>query len=540
MLKMGVNMDARSNGYIQIEVKNGTAICHFHAPKGEGKPMYFSEALEYLNSHGIKQFDEQQFREYLASTKDCSLDLGTYNGYDFTETMYVKVSLDRMKATCRFLPPTVDGNQMNAKDIIAELNRHNIVNGISQDEILKFVEERQYNKEYIFAEGTPPRIGHDARIQYFFNTNPTLRPKHYDDGSVDYRDLNTICHVEKGDLLARLIPEDVGAPGKDIYGRDIPTRSVKGCELQYGQNITTNEDRTELYSAVTGHVSLVNNQVFVSDVFEVVADVDNSVGNIVYSGNVHVKGSVRSGFSIEAKGDVIVDGVVEDALINAGGQIIVKRGIHGMNRGVLQAKGNIIIPFIENAKVFSGGYVETGSIIYSEVNAANDIMVVDRKGFIAGGVIRAGGKVESMIIGSEMGAATRIEVGIAPEKKERYNQLNRLVVADTQKIDRLTPIVDRYNRHISSGQELDAKHSEYLHKILDDLAEAKEELQKYRVEFNGLHQELLNSKHAKIIIRRDIFPGVTITISDLSLTTKTKRSYCQFEKKNGEIIATNL
>jgi uncharacterized protein (DUF342 family) len=75
---------------------------------------------------------------------------------------------------------------------------------------------------------------------------------------------------------------------------------------------------------------------------------------------------------------------------------------------------------------------------------------------------------------------------------------------------------------------------------LDDLAEAKEELQKYRVEFNGLHQELLNSKHAKIIIRRDIFPGVTITISDLSLTTKTKRSYCQFEKKNGEIIATNL
>ena len=139
-----------------------------------------------------------------------------------------------------------------------------------------------------------------------------------------------------------------------------------------------------------------------------------------------------------------------------------------------------------------------------------------------------------------MGAATKIEVGIAPEKKERYNQLNRLVVSDTQKIDRLTPIVDRYNRHISAGQELDAKHSEYLHQVLADLTQAKEELQAYRAEFNSLHQELLNSKHAKVIIRRDVFPGVTITISDLSLTTKTKRSYCQYEKKNGEIVASNL
>lgn len=533
-------MDTTSNGYIRIEVKNGAAICHFYAPKGGGKPMLFTEALDFLKSHGITQYDEQKFSEHLALKEDSILNLGPYGGYDFTETMIVKVSLDRMKATCRFFPPSFGGNEMNIQDIISELNRYNIIFGINQETIMSYVQDRKYNHDYIFAEGIPPKIGHDGRIQYFFNTNPSLRPKHYEDGSVDYRDLNTICHVEEGELLARLIPEDAGAPGKDICGRDIPTRSVKSCELKYGQNITLSGDGTELYSAVTGHVSLVDGQVFVSDVFEVPADVDNSIGNINYSGNVHVKGSVRSGFTIQATGDVIVEGVVEDALIEAEGQIIVKRGIHGKNKGILKADGNIIIPFIENAKVFAGGYVETGSIIYSEVNAANDVMVIDRKGFIAGGVIRAGGKVESMIIGSEMGASTRIEVGIAPEKKERYNALNRLVVSDTQKIDRLTPIVDRYNRHISAGMELDAKHSEYLHQVLSDLTDAKEELQKYRAEFNSLHQELLNSKHAKVIVRRDIFPGVTVTVSDLSITIKVKRSYCQFEKKNGEIIATNL
>ena len=65
-------------------------------------------------------------------------------------------------------------------------------------------------------------------------------------------------------------------------------------------------------------------------------------------------------------------------------------------------------------------------------------------------------------------------------------------------------------------------------------------LQDCRVEFNALHQELINSKHAKVIVRRDIHSGVMITISDLSMTMKDKRSYCQFEKKNGEILVTNL
>lgn len=78
---------------------------------------------------------------------------------------------------------------------------------------------------------------------------------------------------------------------------------------------------------------------------------DNSTGNIDYPGNVTVRGNVKGGFSIIAKGDIVVEGVVEDALIQAGGQIIVKRGIHGMTKGILRAQGNVICKFIENATI---------------------------------------------------------------------------------------------------------------------------------------------------------------------------------------------
>ena len=139
-----------------------------------------------------------------------------------------------------------------------------------------------------------------------------------------------------------------------------------------------------------------------------------------------------------------------------------------------------------------------------------------------------------------MGSQTRFEVGIAPAKKERYNQLRNLISSENMKIEKITPVIDTYNKFISMGKQLDEKNEAYLAKLLTELSQSKGVLQSSRTEFNMLHQEMLSSAHSKVVIRRDIFPGVLITISDLSMTMKDKRSYCQFEKKNGEIVCTTL
>ena len=129
----------------------------------------------------------------------------------------------------------------------------------------------------------------------------------------------------------------------NVFGEEISPRTVRSLTLDYANNIKCNEEKTEIFSEVTGHASLVKGKVFVSSVFEVPADVDNSIGNVEYAGNVHVAGNVKGGFEVRAKGDIIVEGVVEDALLEAGGQIIVKRGIHGMGKGYLQADSNICL-----------------------------------------------------------------------------------------------------------------------------------------------------------------------------------------------------
>lgn len=530
---------AQVNGYVQVEVRGGTAYLHIIPPKPGGRSMRTTDVDEYLRNAGYEGYDVKELHENLAKGQEITFYLGRA-GLAFSESMNVKISLDKMKASVTFFPPSSDGPLLTLRDIMTTLSSKGVVFGVDQDAILAFMNDRCYQTEYVFAMGQAPRPGRDGKIEYLFNINPNLKPKHNEDGSVDYHNLNTISTVFAGDVIARLIPEDPGEAGKDITGKEIPTRPVKPAHFSYGKDITLSEDGLELISDVTGHASLVSGKINVSAVYEVATDVDNSVGNIDFDGNVHIKGSVRSGFCIYARGDVEIEGVVEGALIQADGQIIVKQGIHGMQKAILDARGNVIASFIENAKVFSGGYVESGSILYSEVNAAEDVNVLDKKGFIVGGIIRAGGKVESITIGSEMGAQTKIEVGMVPEKKERYFQLKRSIDAMGKKINKLSPVIRTYHDFLETGKNLDEKNANYLRKLVAELEQTKTMLAEVRAEFNGLHQELINSKHSKVIVRKDIFARVEVVVSDLSIITKSKRTYCQFEKRNGEIVVSTI
>ena len=130
-------------------------------------------------------------------------------------------------------------------------------------------------------------------------------------------------------------------------------------------------------------------KVFVSDVYEVPADVDNSTGNIEYEGSVLIHGNVKTGFEVHASGDIIVEGVVEGAVLSSDNQIIVKHGIHGMYKCDLRAGTNLMAKYIESATVRAGGYVEAEIILNSDVSVNGAVRARGRKGLINGGTVHA-------------------------------------------------------------------------------------------------------------------------------------------------------
>ena len=525
------------NQYFQLEFRDRMAYLHVYPPIDGGDMLSISEVMEYLAFHKFDKYDLRELNAAVVNAKEDSIVVvGEWDGIPIRESINIKVALDKMKVTCRFYAPSADGGKlMNAEDIISDLKFHKVRFGVDQDAIADFLENRKYCTDYLLAVGTQPVHGKDAKIEYFFNTNKNLQPKRNEDGSVDYKELNTISHIEKGQLLARLHKEDPGKSGKNVYGEEIKPRTVRSEKLEFGNKISINEERTEIYSDVTGHANFINGKVFVSDVLKIPADVDNSVGNIDYDGSVEIVGNVKTGFNVRATGDIIVGGAVENAFVKAGGQIIVKAGIHGMHKGVLQAGTNVMAKYIENAKVYAGGFVEAEAILNSDISATAEVRVHGKKGLINGGTVRAGRSIETEYAGTEMGTFTTLEVGVDPTKKERYLALNKDVTNRAKDLEDMKVIIDNYAGILKKGEVLPKDKLRYVQQLALEYKTKKEEIEPLRAELREIRMEMMASDRSYIEVSRTVFPGVTLAISDLSYSVKEKINCCRFKKKDGAI-----
>ncbi len=337
-------------------------------------------------------------------------------------------------------------------------------------------------------------------------------------------------------MLAKLTPAKQGEEGINVYGERVEPRQVSTPSFKYGLGCEISEDGLELKSLVNGNVSLVEDTVFVKDVYEL-NDVDTSTGNIDYKGDVKVRGNVGSGFTVKASGTVEVTGVVESAVIEAGEDIIIGRGMNGMGKGELKAGRNIIAKFFENSKVTAGGYVHAEAIINSDVMAKTDVTVNGKKGNITGGSIRALGVIEAKSIGSEMGVETRIEVGTDPELKARIQMLE----ADTAKLkkamEQLEPVLLAYTQRIKRGEKLNE----------DQLNQMKQINAKYKALGAAVQQEekvheasLEKLKNAEgngacVKVSGEAYAGTVICIQSAMKELKTPAQHTRFVREGVDI-----
>lgn len=534
-------MDNR-NGYFQLDMKADGTYIRLIPGRPDGKALEFDDLSKYLSKVKIYDYDINSLAKALAVSKEkpveCKLTLAKIPNID--EMLEVAISADKMYAEGIFYPPSVGGRRLKKDDIVDIMRKSGIKYGIIDDIIDDYIKNPIYNDVIIIARGAKPTEGKDAEIIYYFNTDKTLKPKEKDDGTVDFHQLDMISSINKGDLLAQLIPEVNGTPGMDVMGTSILPKKIMRKVLKHGRDIYLSEDGLKMFSSVSGHADLVNDKVFVSNTFEVLADVDSSTGDIEYEGNVTVKGNVTSGYSIRAKGDIIVDGVVEGARLYAGGQIVLKRGMQGMNKGTMEAEGNIITKFIENAVVKSGGYITTEAILHSKVSARGDITVGGKKGFITGGEITSGTAITVKTAGSTMGTYTLLEVGIDPKKVENYKAMQKRITGIEADLDKLLPIIDTYKRKISQGEIFSQEKLDYIRIATNNCIMLRKELKECQNQFEQLRAEIGNNDEGWIKVENIVYPGVKIVISNVIYYIKTEVHYSKFIRDRADIKIVGL
>ncbi|MBO5093536.1 MAG: DUF342 domain-containing protein [Lachnospiraceae bacterium] len=523
------------NGYFQIVNEDEQTSIMLYPAEDGGEDLDITEAVDYLTFREI----DYNLNMLYAAAKECKekpvkVLLHRDRGRAEQEMLKVRIAEDNMSASVRFYAPSNDGKVMEKPEILSDLKYRGVAFGICHDVLDGFLEKREYCRDYTVALGMEKKRGEDARIEFFFNTDTRIRPTLQADGSVDFFHLNTINHCTKGDLLARLIPAVPSVPGMTVRGDRIPGGDTKNKHLRFGKNVEISEDGSELHALVSGHINLEGERVSVSDVLEL-NSVDNSTGNIEYAGSVQIEGSVCENFCVHAGGNVIVKGVVEGAEIEAGGDIIIARGMNGMGKGKIMAGGNIIAKFFENAEVSAGGYVDSDSILHSTVSARDAIHVGGKRGFITGGHICATNGVDVKNLGSTMGADTIVEVGADPSLKKSAQDLQNEIQENTKVLNQAYPILQNASNKIAEGVSLSEEQYEYIKNLYILYKMKKKENRKACERLDEIQAILERSKSAAVKVTGEVYMGTRIVIGDVSMVVKGNMSYCKFVRERGDV-----
>lgn len=450
------------------------------------------------------------------------------------ECINLTTSDNGMLATIIIHPP-VDEEEITFEAIQEVIAESGIVHGINEDIMDVIKNGFEFNIVYEIAKGIEPKDGKDGKAIYYFNTdNKNAKPSLNEDGSVDFHNLNLINNVKQDDVLVKIKPEVEGESGLDIFGKEVPPPPVTKAVLpKYGPHIKKSEDELSLISEVDGHVEFISNKIIVNEVLTIQGDVDNSTGDINYNGSVMVTGNVLSGFSVKAKKNIEIMGLVEGANLLASGNIIIRGGVQGMDKARIICAGTLVSKYIANAFVKANGSINTNSILHSQVSS-NDVINVNGKGLISGGKVRANRVISAKTIGTHLGTKTNIEVGVDPDIVEKFQEFKEKLSKQEDELKKLNQIIRVLEDRRKKGVLSDDRRLT-LEKSYSTKESLTKEIKTCKNIINNLAPLMENVKSGKIKIASQVFPGVVVTIGSQSMVVRNQTSRCSLVIDGGEV-----
>ncbi len=433
------------------------------------------------------------------------------------------------------IQPAYGGREMTRDDVTRALTMKSVRMGIIEEAIEQALSRTPYGTRVLVARFKEPVHGQDAFIEYLFRTRSVISPKEVEGNRIDYKDLETVVSVTKGTILATKTPATPGENGFTVTGKALAAKPGKDDKLAAGKSTKLSPDRLQVISEIDGQPILRDRTITVESVLNVDGDIDYTVGNINFAGSVRVVGNVVSGFSLKASEHIHVEGLVEDSFIEAGGDVLIKGGIQGANKGTVKARGNVNALFIERATVEAGKCITAGQSLHSNLLAGDQVIVTQEKGQICGGVVGARNLVLANIIGSEAGTHTDIAVGFEPMEKARLEELKAEKVQRDAALEEAEKGVIILEQYRADG----TKWSDRLDQAYDRISIGRKALDERLVELNAeiksLEESLGKADAPEVRVRRVIYPNVNIRVKELTYENRSESTNTAFFEHDGVI-----
>ncbi|SHG93271.1 DUF342 domain-containing protein [Tepidibacter thalassicus] len=452
--------------------------------------------------------------------------------------LILSVTSDFMKAYLK-IKTSKENINLDTQYIIDFLKENNIVYGIDEKVINDTIQRKDFNKLIEVANGLKPVTGENGFIKYYFDINRERKAKIDENGRIDFKELNFVENVKKGQILAEKIPPKEGLDGINLKGEKIKANKGKDVNFKLGKNVKISKDGLKAISTTEGRIEFRDGKISVNTVLDIKGNVDSLTGNIRFNGSILVYGDIKAGFCVESDGDIEVNGVIESATVKANGSLFVKSGIQGSDKNVIFCSGNLICKYIENAKVICEGDIITDFIVHSKIMCGGSIIVNGKKGLIAGGELNARQNIEADIIGSPMGTKTYLEAGVDPKLKIKMKYSLDEKEDIEKKLKILSIAINSYKSLLKKGT-LDRKEKNLLLEKLQLCDKLSKRLKILNDTIQRVNCEIKNSEKGVIVVNKKIYPGVEINIGSLTKHIREEIRGSKFYVENKDIVVKSV
>lgn len=384
--------------------------------------------------------------------------------------------------------------------------------------LVKSCEPGQDLMDHILIQGQPATLSQSSKVAWsrdFFAEGWQIDET---TGKINYREKVENCAVNRNELLLRVHNAVEGEPGVDIYGNPIAVEKPEVVKIRCGKGVSevTESEAVAYYSDLDGRVRFTDNTLSVDEVYHVTGNVGLASGNIYHPGSVTIDGDVLADSIIEADGDVVVKGMVEESIIICGGELTVAGGILGGEGHKIRAGSDIEAKYIRDADVACDGHVRvTKQISHSRVRCLGQVLVPN--GRIAGGTIQARQGIRVATAGAPGAAETLLMSGVD------YT-LQAQIDLYSEKIKRLEATLVPIDNALQNAGDADRDLSEGVQQVVENMALKRLKLKDTIVHQQGriakLREASLVGAEFYVVMTKEVWSGTTIYLGEAKTFVK--------------------
>ncbi|MCH8152501.1 MAG: DUF342 domain-containing protein [Planctomycetes bacterium] len=399
--------------------------------------------------------------------------------------------------------------QITKQDIMAVLLKERSIIFTPEDEermgrVIRFLRRGKLPQgEMVIVKGVPPVHGKDGRV---IDLVASKSMRFDDKGNVSHYDHNVLRVVNSGMPVLEIVPPTPHVPGRDVFGREALARAGQWPPVVLGPNVARSEDKRTVYSTAAGRFHYEYGTARVEPDLKIQSDISFRTGNIDFERDVVVNKDVFDGFQVKTPQNVVINGSVEGATIEAGKSVVVQSGISGKRKGHITAGGDITCKFANGARLTAGGNISIAKYCYhSDIRCEGQLLIPG--GVLCGGEVCCQRGAVVAILGNKAQNKTVVRVeldercpAIPPELGAAVRSAEKLLAEQTQALQ-------LYQGRLGSLRGVERETAAQILKRIKELTRLVDERRAEVERLTGVSHE---NSPATLEVRKTIFPNVEV------------------------------